>query len=50
MIKIEAFMAMTHEAAIRTVFQAKKGTKMRSKHLIYVSMCYLRHLDGIPKK
>ena len=41
---------MTHEAAFRTVFPAKKGTKRHSKHLISVSMCYLRHLDGIPKK
>ena len=41
---------MTHVFAFRTVFPAKKGTKRRSKHLISVSMCYLWHLDGIPKK
>ena len=33
----------------RTVFQAKKGTKRHSKHLVSVSMYYLRHFIGIPK-
>ena len=41
---------MTHEAAIRTVFPAKKSTKRHKKHLVSVSTCYPRHLDGIPKK
>ena len=40
---------MTHEAAFRTVFRAKKGTKKHSKYLISVSLCYLRYLDVIPK-
>ena len=43
-------MRMTHEAASRTVFPAKKGTKRHSKHLVSVSMCKPRHLDGIPKE
>ena len=29
---------------------AKKDTKRHTKHLVSVSMCYPRHLDGIPKK
>ena len=33
-----------------TVFPAKKGTKRHTMHLVSVSMCYPRHLDGIPKK
>ena len=41
---------MTHEAAFRTAFPAKKGAKRHTKHLVSVSMCYSRHLDGIPKK
>ena len=41
---------MTYQAAFRTVLPAKKGTKRHSKHLVSVSMCYLEHLDGIPKK
>ena len=41
---------MTHEAAFRTVFPAKKGTKRHTKQLVPVSMCYPRYLDGIPKK
>ena len=48
--KSKRLWQMTHEAAFRTVFPAKKGTKRHSKHLISVSMSYLRHLDGIPKK
>ena len=34
---------MTHEAAFRTVFPAKKGTKRHSKHLVSVSMRYLSY-------
>ena len=41
---------MTHEASFRTVFPAKKDTKRHTKHLVSGSMCYPRHLDGIPKK
>ena len=41
---------MTHEAKFRTVFPVKKGTKRRTKHLVSVLMCCLRHLDGIPEK
>ena len=41
---------MTHKAAFRTVFLAKKGTKRRTKHLVSVLMRCLRNLDGIPKK
>ena len=41
---------MTHEAAFKTVFRAKKGTKRRSRHLVSVLMCYLRYFDRIPKK
>ena len=40
---------MTHEAAITTVFWAKKATKRLSKYPVSVSVCYLRHLDSIPK-
>ena len=41
---------MNYQAGFRTVFPAKKGTKRHSKQLAYVSMSYLGHLDGIPKK
>ena len=47
MIKIEAFSAMTHEAAFRDSFPVKKGTKRHTKHLVSVSMCYPRHLNGV---
>ena len=51
MIEIEAFTGdMPHEAEFRTVFPAKKRTKRHTKHLVSVSMCHPRHLDGIPKK
>ena len=45
--KSKHFRRMTHEAAFKTVFPAKKSTKRYSKHIVSVSMCYLRHLDGI---
>ena len=48
--KSKRLRRMTHEAALRTVFPAKKGAKRHTKHLVSVSMCYSRHLDGIPKK
>ena len=41
---------MTRKAAFRTVFPARKGTERHTKHLVSVSMCYPRHLDGIPLK
>ena len=41
---------MIYWAALRTVFRAKKWSKKHSKFLISVSLCYLRYLDGIPKK
>ena len=41
---------MTHETSFRTFFPAKKDTKRHTKHLVSGSMCYPRHLDGIPKK
>ena len=36
MLKIEAFSAMTHEAAFRDSFPAKRGTKKHRKHLVSV--------------
>ena len=48
--KSKLLRRMTHEAAFRRVFPAKKGTKRHSKHIVSVSMRYPRHLDGIPKK
>ena len=40
---------MIQEAAIRIVLPAKKGTERHTKHLVSISVCYLGHLDGIPK-
>ena len=48
--KSKRLRRMTHEAAIRAVFPAKKGAKRHTKHLVSVSMCYPRHLDGISKR
>ena len=41
---------MNREVATRTVFRAEIGTRRCSKYLLSVSMCYLRHLDSIPRK
>ena len=47
MIKIEA-IAADHEAGFWDSFPA--GKKNSKKLLVSVSMRYLKHLDGIPKK